>query len=426
MSKPEPADPSAPPPSRLKRLLSRVWWFHSFFALSFGVGVMLFARAGLAHADKVLMALFVSWLLMFVALRFIVGPANRREQEGITRKGVRVATNYIIKQFYQQMFFFLTPLYASSATWSLSSFNWWIAPVLLICAVVSTMDLVFDNFIMERRLLAAAMYGLAMFGVLNVMLPLVGGFDHLTGLVVAACATPASVALLSFSVRQVLSPQGALLTVTLTGALLGAVWFGRTLIPPAPLAMPESAVGHGIAGPYECLPPSKHVLRSHQLDGLRCGSLLREPGGIKEPALHVWTHEGREIERVTPTRVPCDGDDAVFVSYLTPGRLPADPTGKWTCTTYTEGGQLVGVRKFEVIAKRDPDEQPAVPGSGSGSAAAGSGSATAAGSASSAPSAGSGSAAAGSGSAKSGTVKPSSGSAASGSAGATKASSSKR
>src|SRR5262249_49117691 len=160
----------APPPSRLKRLLRRIWWFHSLFALSFGVGVMLFARAGLAHADKVLVALFASWTLMFIALRFIVGPANRREQEGLTRKGVRVATNYVIKQFYQQMFFFLTPLYASSATWSLSSINWWIAPVLLICAVVSTMDLVFDNFIMERRLLASAMYGLAMFGVLNVML----------------------------------------------------------------------------------------------------------------------------------------------------------------------------------------------------------------------------------------------------------------
>ena len=111
-----------------------------------------------------MIALLGVWLLMFVALRFIVGPANRRDDEKLIRKGIRVATNYIIKQFYQQMFFFLTPLYASSATWSLSSWNWWLAPLLLVCAVLSTMDLVFDNFIMERRLLASAMYGLAMFG----------------------------------------------------------------------------------------------------------------------------------------------------------------------------------------------------------------------------------------------------------------------
>jgi len=29
--------------------------------------------------------------------------------------------------------------------------------------------------------------------------------------------------------------------------------------------------------------------------------------------------------------------------------MPADPSGKWACTTMTVGGQLVGVRKFEVL-----------------------------------------------------------------------------
>ena len=357
--------PDAPPPGRFKRLLRRLWWFHSFFALFFGIGVMLFARAGLQYADKVLIALLVSWLLMFIALRFVVGPANRRENEKLVRKGVRVATNYVIKQFYQQMFFFLTPLYASSATWSLSSWNWWLAPILLICAVVSTMDLVFDNFIMERRFLASAMYGLAMFGVLNVMLPLVAGFDHKTSLFIAAAATPASVAVLSFSIRQVLSPQGALLTITMTGVLLGAVWFGRAFIPPAPLAMPESSVGHGTLSSYECLPPSKHVIRSHQLDHLRCGSLLREPGGIKEAVVHVWTHRGRVLTEVTPAKLTgCDGEGTVYRSEFPDALMPKDPTGTWSCTTYTLGKQLVGVRKFKVVAKDaqlDGDAPPAPP-----------------------------------------------------------------
>lgn len=346
----ETADAStAPPPSRLRRILRRLWWLHSGFALSFGVGVMLFARAGLAHADKVMIALFASWTLLFVALRFIVGPANRREDEHVVRKGLRVATNYIIKQFYQQMFFFLTPLYASSATWSFASWNWWLAPILLVCAVLSTMDLVFDHFIMERRWLASAMYGLAMFALLNVLLPLVMGCDHLTGLIVAAAATPASVALLSFSVRQVLSPQGALLTLLMTGIMLGAVWYGRTFIPPAPLAMAETTVGHGTLGSYECLPASKHDIRANQLDNLRCGSLLREPGGLKEPVIHVWMHNKHEVARLSPERLHCDGDGDVFRSYLPPDKLPKDPTGMWACETFTVGGQLVGIRKFEVV-----------------------------------------------------------------------------
>jgi hypothetical protein len=345
------ADPDAPRPSLVRRLITKVWWLHSGFALTFGVGVMLFARAGLAYADKVMLALLVSWLLMFIALRFIVGPANRREQEGFARKGIRVATNYIIKQFYQQMFFFLTPIYASSATWSFASWNWWLAPLLLVCAVISTMDLVFDNFIMERRMLAAAMYGLAMFAMLNVMLPLLLGVDHLTGLIVAAAATPASVALLSFSIKQVLSPQGAVLTLAMTGALLAGVWYGRQAVPPTPLALTETAVGHGTAGSYECLPPSKHRMRSDQLDGLRCGSMLREPGGLKEPVVHVWTLRGRAVARATPDVLQCDGDDAVVVTSAFPqDQMPADPIGAWSCQTFTAGGQLVGLRRFVVLA----------------------------------------------------------------------------
>jgi hypothetical protein len=347
----DPGAVAAPPPGRLKKILRKIWWLHSGVALAFGVGVMLFARAGLAHADKVMVALFASWLLLFIALRFIVGPANRREQETLTRKGLRVATNYVIKQFYQQMFFFLTPLYASSSTWSFGSWNWWLAPILLVCAVLSTMDLVFDHFVMERRWLAAGMYGLAMFALLNVLLPLVAGCDHGTALIIAGAATPASVALLSFSVRSVFSPQGAVLTLGMTGLLLAGVWYGKAFIPPAPLTMPETSVGHGVAGEYECLPASKHQLRVDQLAKLRCGSLLREPGGLKEPIVHVWRHRGHEVSRETPSRVQCDGDGLVFTSELDGTKLPQDPVGKWQCESWTIGGQLVGVRNFEVITK---------------------------------------------------------------------------
>jgi hypothetical protein len=257
------------------------------------------------------------------------------------------------------MFFFLVPLYASSATWSLSSVNWWWAPLLLVCAVLSTLDLVFDNFIMERRFLASVMYGLAMFGVLNVILPLVIGMTHYQGLLLGAAATPTAVALLSFSVRTVLSPQGTIATVLATVGLLAAVWFGRVAVPPAPMAMRETTVGHGTRGSYECLPASKHNIPDTQLDGLRCGSLMTEPGGIKEDVVHVWRHDRREVARIRPERLACDGDAVVYRSYLPPELLKATPGGVWQCVTETEGGQLVGIRRFEVATTIAP--LPALP-----------------------------------------------------------------
>lgn len=354
MAKPvdEPAGAPAPapaPPGRLKRLGRKIWWLHSTFALTFGVGVMLFARHGLAYADKLLVILSLSWLLMFVALRFIVGPANRPPDEKLLRKGLRLGTNYIIKQLYQQMFFFLVPLYASSATWSFASSNWWLAPLLLVCAVVSTMDLVFDNVIMERRWLAAAMYGLAMFGLLNVAVPLVFGLDHAQGLILAALATPPSVALLTFSVRSVLAWQGALATIGATGGLLLAVMAWPQVIPPAPLAMLETAVGSGSPGSYECMPASAHVIRRSRLAGLRCGSWLVEPGGVKDAIVHDWYHRGQRVAHLSPSFGHCDGEGTVVVSELPPALMPADPTGHWRCVTRTAHGQLIGLRDFDVV-----------------------------------------------------------------------------
>lgn len=336
-------------------MLRRLWWLHSAGALAFGVAAMAFARAGLAHGDKILLVLCGSWLLVFFALRFVVGPQNRRPDETLARKGVRVATNYVIKQLYQQMFFFLVPIYAASATWSWASWNWWMAPLLLACAVVSTLDLVFDHVVMERRWLAAAMYGLAMFGVLDVLGPLVLGTDHLTGVLLAAVATPAAVAFLGFPLRQVLSPQGALATVVATAALLALVWWGRSAVPPVPLAQLEATVGHGTYGSHECLPAPKRLIPSDELEGLRCGALLAAPGGLREAVEHHYVHGDRLIAVVRPAVLTCDGearDRQVVRSLLPASALPTQPLGRWFCATYTTSGQLVGLRRFTVIEPR--------------------------------------------------------------------------
>ena len=344
---PEPQPGAAPvQKSRVHRFVQKLWWLHSFFALGFGIFVMLFAKKGLAYADKVLVVAGISWLVLFVALRFIVGPANRSEGEHFTKKGFRVVTNYVIKQMYQQMFFFLVPLYASAATWSLSSYNWWLPPLLLVFAIVSTLDLVFDNFIMERRVLASCMYGVALFGALNVLVPMVFGLGHFTGLMVAAGATAPAVALLSFRAKTVLSLQGLLITAGATLGLLGGAYVGRAAIPPAPMSLSNSAVGHGTPGSYECLPGAKRVMRADQLDGLRCGSRVTEPGGLRDQIVHVWKGGG-ETHRVVPHRIEgCSAD--VFVSHFPLDELPADPTGGWKCEVQTTDRQLLGIVHFEV------------------------------------------------------------------------------
>jgi len=369
VSKPRDAVAPAAPASRLRRIMQKIWWLHSFFALGFGVVVMAFARKGLAHADKVLIALVASWMLIFVAFRFIVGPANRKPEERFVKKGVRLVTNYVIKQMYQQMFFFLVPLYASSAMWSFESWNWWIVPLLLLCAVLSTMDLVFDNFIMEHRNLAAGMYGLCMFAVLNLLLPLSFHFPHFISLMIAAVITPTAVALLSYPIKSVFSSRGLSLVTLSTVILASGCFLGRQFVPPAPMAMPAGGIGHGSPGSYECVPGPLVQTTADKLDGLRCVSEITEPGGINDDIVHVWRHRGKELARVSPSRMEqCRGH--VLRSKLGAAAMPSDPTGRWSCRIETEEGQLVGLRSFTVKPMQVDGEAVVLPDAGPGASQA--------------------------------------------------------
>jgi hypothetical protein len=323
---------------------------------------MLFARKGLDYADTVLMVLVLSWVLVFVAFRFIVGAANKLPNERPARKGLRLVTNYVIKQLYQQMFFFLVPLYASSATWSLAPWNWWLVPILLGFAVVSTLDLVFDNFIMERRVVASTMYGVCVFAVLNMNLPLVFGFQHFDALLIAAATTAPVVALLGFRVRSVLSARGIFLTVLVAIGMVFAVYYGRAAVPPAPLAMVHGAAGHGTPGEYECVPGPVRAMRRDQLDLLRCVTHISAPGGLRDPLIHVWRHAGQVVARLKPEPVPgCDA--LVLRSALEEARIAPDPRGKWSCTVETGDGQLVGRTSWRVVdpPRGEAERSPPIP-----------------------------------------------------------------
>jgi len=347
--------PSSRPRGRFERFVRRLWWLHSFWALAFGVGVIVYARKGLAHPDKLLLAVAISWLLVFIALRFIVGVDNVSPEDRFYKKGLRVATNYVIKNLYQQMFFFLVPFYFASTTWSLESRNWWLAPLLLVCAVLSTMDLVMDNFIMQRRAVAAILYGICLFAVLNLVLPIALQLSHSDALMVAMVSTAPAVALLTFPLRSVCSPVGLMLTIGATLALGGAGWYGHRWIPPAPLAMRRGAVSHGTEGSREIVGEHHDRIAAGQLSGLRCTTWLDQPGGVHDELEHVWIHGGREWRRTQPSARPAPVSGGVVLrSRLV--SLPADPTGEWTCAVETGGGQLIGRLEFVVV----PDPPPPI------------------------------------------------------------------
>ena len=147
----------------------------------------------------------------------------------------------------------------------------------------------------------------------------------------------------------------------MTGALLGArLVRPRASIPPAPLAMPETAVGHGTLGQLR-VPAGEQARDPRATSSTACAAArcCASPAASRSRSCTCGRTAARSVvRRSSPSSSQCDDGDGDRVSQ----RLPAGAScrrirpGTWACATYTVGGQLVGVRKFEVLTAKDSGE----------------------------------------------------------------------
>src|SRR6185369_8613066 len=79
------------------------------------------------------------------------------------------AMTYALKNLYQGMLFFLLPFYWKSTTFWAS--NAWFVVLLGACALLSTLDIVFDRVVFRFRALASIFHAVALFGCLNLVVP---------------------------------------------------------------------------------------------------------------------------------------------------------------------------------------------------------------------------------------------------------------
>ena len=107
------------------------------------------------------------------------------------RGRLRLVINYFSKNFYQQLLFFLLPIYyASSTGWSL---NLLFVAFLAVSALTSTFDVVYDRHLSVRRGLTAVFFAFNLFACINVMLPVLWSISNRIALPVSAVLAVAGV-----------------------------------------------------------------------------------------------------------------------------------------------------------------------------------------------------------------------------------------
>jgi Family of unknown function (DUF5924)/Protein of unknown function (DUF2914) len=353
---------SAPMPGRrgilakarefLRKNGKRLWWLHSVYALGLGALVVAFAQKGFDHARWLAISLSMAWLLVILFFR-VFGSGARQENVDFAHARVRFrffAMTYVLKNLYQGMLFFLLPFYWKSTT--LGDPNMWFVAMLAACALLSTLDIVFDRVLMKWRLLASLFHGVTLFGCMNLVIPaLFPDTPTLTSLLFAAGITVVFFWTLHVPVNALRKKWVIALFFASLAAGTTGIYFARRGIPPVPMHVPYAAVGPQLLKDGR-LSMEVKTLHASAIHELICVTDVVVPGGHGDKLHHVWRRDGGEVERWGEETTRAQGAPNGIVrlrSTLQKRDLPTNLAGSWSVDVETEDGQLVGRATFRVV-----------------------------------------------------------------------------
>ena len=335
----------------LRRHGRKLWWLHSLYALGLGTTVVLFAQRGFAHARWLAVSLGLAWLLVVAFFRLFGSGARQTNVDAAPPKARLgfYAMTYALKNLYQGMLFFLLPFYWRSTTFGAP--NAWFIFLLGVCAIVSTLDIVFDRYLMRFRSLASIFHGITLFGCINLIIPaLLPNTRSLVSLLTATAITVVGFWTLHVPPSALRQRLHVAFLATSVFSAVSLIYFARVAIPPVPLHVAHAGVGPALLDDGRLAMEVK-MLHSSIISQLLAVTDVVNPGGRGDRLLHVWRRDGLEIRRSTDeiARVPGPHGTVRIQSSLAGHDLPRPLAGRWTVDVETEDGQLVGRTSFTVV-----------------------------------------------------------------------------
>jgi hypothetical protein len=355
-SSPNLGAPAGTPPGRLaeirdvlkdilKRHEKKIWWLHTAWALGLGASVATYAQKGFERARLLALSLAAAWILVVFFFRFFGTGA---QQDFMTAwPGARrrfFVMSYLMKNLFQGMLFFQLPLYYKSTSIGAKT----AVPLALLagCAVLSTLDLVFDRFLLRFKLLASAFFAVTLFGSVNLVIPaILPDTPSVVTLLVSAGLSVATFLLFHLSLSSLRRPLAAGAFVSVVGfGVLGAYLLRRG-VPPVPIFIQDGGVGT-VLGPDGTLAVEVRAVREGTVKELYCVTDVKVVGA-GDTFRHVWRKGRKVLEHTSAAAAPSQERHVVRVASMLPA-LPDDADGAYAVDVETASGQIVGRVTFSV------------------------------------------------------------------------------
>jgi len=328
------AQAESPPASWLQRHIGKLWWLHSIYALLFGVGIMWLGARNYNYLRVTVFHVGFIWLSSLYLPKLLNHP--RLSPRWAER--LRLAVNYFNKNFYQQVLFFILPIYYGSAT--ASSGNILFVLVLTISAVLSTLDVVYDRHLSVRRGLTALFFAFNLFALINVMLPVLWSIGNNWATRVSAVFAALGFVTIFQPFSQVRSRQYAVAVGTAL-LLLVLVEFGRPYIPPAPLRVVAAQFGGDYQPETKSVEPVLTEAEPGRERRLHVITPIKAPLGLKETVQHRW-HKNGKLVWASPFIQVTGGREQGFRLWTNFQFDVIEPGAVLRVDAITEGGQLIG------------------------------------------------------------------------------------
>ncbi|MBN2400327.1 MAG: DUF2914 domain-containing protein [Candidatus Aminicenantes bacterium] len=331
------------PAATIKRIIGRflarhqdkLWWFHSSYSLLLGIGVMWLGTKNFTYLRLAVFHIAFIWLSSLLLpslarIRRIPLPWAQR---------IRLLINYFQRNFYQQLLFFILPIYYLSATWGAANMGFVL--LLAFSALLATMDIIYDRYLTVKKWLPAVFFAFNIFACINVMLPVVWNFRNFFALRLSALLALAGFATFIFVQRDV-TPRDRLLSILAAALLLAGISeFGRPLIPPAPLRLLQSSFSLGWDAENNQLGEPLSELPDRGPIKIFVLSAIGAPLGLQDRVSHRWYLDGQPVYTSPLIRLSGGRKDGFRLwTFHTVKNIRADSVLR--VDVRTAAGQLIG------------------------------------------------------------------------------------
>jgi hypothetical protein len=316
---------------RLRRLLG------PFISLASGIVSVVLLRRGLDFAPVAAACVLVAWTLVIVVSRWL--PQRRRETR--VHKAARWIARYVISALYQDVLFFLLPVWFGSATWPSPNV---IGPlVLTLLAVFSCFDQSYRSLVLERPILRTMVSALILFATLLAATPILFATSLLPNVAVSAAVSMMLVAIAVLPDHLLRSGRGFFAVMVLSGVAASIALPIARFLPPVPVQCmrAETALEIRAREPYR----PERVFEGRP-ERVYAWFAVAAPKHFSQAILFRFIHDGHPLGKEFETNI--SGGRAT--GFRTWGAIKDPAPGHWTVELYADSEQLIARQTFRVLS----------------------------------------------------------------------------